>query len=185
MSYLAAIAAVLTIRLERPERVKPHANFTLREVLGGLHYLKHDRRIASIFGIVTFFGVVGMGYDAMIPAYTQRVVKAGVSGYSILLSCGGIGATLGAVFVASLGKQRRKDRWVSIGMLIFAVSLAGGGDDPDVAGFGRHKPGPAGGGGRLLCSARASVPSCSTPRRRRSSSSIRPIISAAGSWASG
>jgi MFS family permease len=125
LSYLAAIAAVLSIRLERPERIKPHANFTLREVLGGLDYLRHDRRIAFLFGIVMFFGVVGMGYDAMIPAYTQRVVKAGVSGYSILLSCGGIGATLGAVFVASMGQQRRKDRWVSIGMLIFAASLAG------------------------------------------------------------
>jgi MFS family permease len=125
LSYLAAIAAVLSIRLERPERAQPHANFTLREVLGGLHHLKHDRRILSIFAIVTFFGVVGMGYDAMIPAYTQRVVKAGVSGYSVLLSCSGIGATLGAMFVASLGKQRRKDRWVVIGMLIFAGFLAG------------------------------------------------------------
>src|SRR5262249_43782070 len=122
-SYVVAIAAVLSIRLERPERAHPHANFTLREVLGGLHHLRHDRRILAVFGIVTFFGLVGMGYDAMIPAYTQRVVKAGVSGYSVLLSCGGIGATFGAVFVASLGKQRRKDQWVIIGMLIFAGFL--------------------------------------------------------------
>lgn len=124
-SYIAAIAAVLTIRLERPERARPHAHFTLREVLGGLHYLKHDRRILAIFGIMAFFGVVGMGYDAMVPAYTRKVVKAGVSGYSVLLSCSGVGATLGAVFVASMGKQRRKDRWVLIGMLIFGGFLGG------------------------------------------------------------
>lgn len=125
LSYIAAIAAVLTIRLERPERAHPHANFTLREVMGGLHHLRHDRRILAVFGIVTYFGLVGMGYDAMIPAYTQRVVKAGVSGYSVLLSCSGIGATLGAIFVASLGKQRRKDRWIIVGMLIFAGFLVG------------------------------------------------------------
>jgi MFS family permease len=140
ISYLAAIAAVLSIRLERPERAQPHANFTLREVLGGLHYLKHDRRSLSVFLIVTFFGVVGMGYDAMIPAYTQRVVKAGVSGYSVLLSCGGIGATLGAVFVASLGKQRRKDRWVIIGMLIFAGFLGGAAMIPAWAGSSSASP---------------------------------------------
>jgi MFS family permease len=134
LSFLAAIAAVLSIRLERPKRVQPHANFTLREVLGGLHYLKHDRRISSVLAIVAFFGIVGMGYDAMIPAYTQRVVKAGVSGYSVLLSCGGIGATLGAVFVASLGRQRRKDRWVIIGMLIFAGFLGGAAMIPAWAG---------------------------------------------------
>jgi MFS family permease len=125
LSYVAAIAAVLSIRLERPERTQPHATFTAREVLGGLRYLKHDRRVLSIFLLVTFFGVVGMGYDAMVPAYTQRIVQAGVSGYSLLMSCGGIGATVGAVFVASLGRHGRRDRWVIFGMLIFAGFLAG------------------------------------------------------------
>ena len=149
LSYLAAIAAVLSIRLERPERAKPHANFTLREVLGGLHYLKHDRRISSIFVIVTFFGVVGMGYDAMIPAYTQRVVKAGVYGYSILLSCSGhrrdarrrLRRVAGqAAAQGSLGHHRDADLRRIPGR---------GGDDPDVAGLGRHEPRPAGGGGGL------------------------------------
>src|SRR5579885_1442537 len=64
VSFLAAIVAVLSIRLERPERTQPHANFTLREVLGGLRHLKHDRRIRAVLLLVTFFGVVGMGYDA-------------------------------------------------------------------------------------------------------------------------
>ena len=125
LSYVAAIAAVLSIRLERPERTRPHANFTFREVLGGLHYLKHDRRILSILLLVILFGVIGMGYDAMVPAYTRRIVKAGISGYSLLMACGGIGATLGAFFVASLGKHGRRDRWVIFGMLIFAFFLAG------------------------------------------------------------
>jgi MFS family permease len=125
LSYLAAIAAILSIRLDRPERSQPHARFTFREVLGGLYYVSHDRRLRSVFLVVTLFGVFGMGYDAMIPAYTQRIVKAGVSAYGLLMSCGGIGATLGAVFVASMGKQRRRDRWVNFGLLIFAGFLAG------------------------------------------------------------
>ena len=163
LSYVAAIVAVLSIRLERPERSHPHATFTLREVLGGLHYLKHDRRLLSVFLIVTFFGVVGMGYDAMTPAYTRRIAKAGVTGYSVLLSCGGIGATLGAVFVASLGKQRRKDQWAIMGMLIFAGFLA---QRPS------SRPGPArwvrtASGWewrRSVCSVRALAPSSSMPR---------------------
>jgi MFS family permease len=134
-SYLAAIVAVLTITLERPERTQPHANFTFREVLGGLHYLKHDRRTLAIFLLVTFFGVVGMGYDAMVPAYTQRIVRVGVSGYGVLMSCGGIGATLGAIFVASMRKHGRRDRWVIFGMLIFAGFLAGAALIPAWAGY--------------------------------------------------
>ncbi len=79
-------------------------------MLGGLHHLKEDRRLLAVFLLVTFFGLAGMGYDAMIPAYTQRIVKAGVSGYSVLMACGGIGATLGAIFVASMGKHGRRER---------------------------------------------------------------------------
>jgi MFS family permease len=124
ISYVAAIAALLSIRVERKARSQPHANFTLREVLGGLHYLKHDRRILAVFLLVTFFGVVGMGYDAMTPAYTRRVVHAGVTGYSVLLACGGVGATVGAVFVASLGSHRRKENWAILGLLIFGSFLA-------------------------------------------------------------
>ncbi len=120
---MAAIVALMSIRLERPDRTRPHANFTHREVLGGLHYLRDDRRLRSVFLLVASFGILGMGYDAMIPAYTRRIVNAGVGGYSLLLSFSGIGATCGAIFVASLAKQRRKDHWAIVGLLIFAGFL--------------------------------------------------------------
>jgi predicted MFS family arabinose efflux permease len=124
VSYLAAIAALLSIRLDRRPKAQPHANFTLGEVLGGLRYLRQDTRILALLLLVTFFGIVGMGYEAMVPAYTRRVVRAGVEGYSILLACGGIGATLGAFVVASLGARRRKERWATGGMIVFAAFLA-------------------------------------------------------------
>lgn len=137
ISYMAAIAALIAIRPERPEKARPHASFTLPEVLGGLHYLKEDRRLLAVFLLVTFFGIVGMGYDAMIPAYTRRVVGAGVGGYSILLACSGVGATLGAVFVAAIGRFGRRDRWVVIGLLIFAFFLAAAASAPSWTGIAR------------------------------------------------
>ena len=75
LSYVAAIAAILSIRL--PKRLRPmHAEgFEFKEILGGLSYLRTDRRISAQFTLVAFFGVVGMGYDAMIAAYAQRVVR--------------------------------------------------------------------------------------------------------------
>jgi MFS family permease len=125
LSYVAAIAALLSIRPERPALAKPRAASGLAEVLGGLRYVRTNTRILAFLLLATFFGIAGMGYDAMIPAYTRRVVRADVEGYSVLLACGGIGATLGAFVVASFAAQRRKDLWAVAGMIVFSGFLAG------------------------------------------------------------
>jgi MFS family permease len=124
-SYLAAIAAILSIRL--PERPRPLGReaFTIKEIMGGLSYLRTDRRIFAQFALVAFFGFVGMGYEAMVPAYARRVVDTGVYGYSVLLATSGIGATVGAFVVASLGGLLRKERLTIAGMVLFGACLAG------------------------------------------------------------
>ncbi len=124
VSFIAAIAAVLSIKLVHQPRPHHRESFSVGVVLGGLRYLRHDRRLFAQFALVAFFGVVGMGYEAMIPAYAARVVYTGVRGYSLLLACSGIGATLGALVVASLSGMRRKERLTLAGMAIFGVALA-------------------------------------------------------------
>ena len=124
-SYLAAIAAILSIRLPARPRPLGREAFTIKAITGGLSYLKTDRRIFAQFALVAFFGFVGMGYEAMVPAYARRVVETGVYGYSLLLATSGIGATVGAFVVASLGGLVRKERLTIAGMVIFGACLAG------------------------------------------------------------
>jgi MFS family permease len=125
VSFLAAIAALLSIRMPPRQHPVHHESFRFREILGGLGYLRSDRRMLAQFLLVTFFGIAGMGYEAMIPAYARRVVGTGVEGYSVLLACSGVGATVGAFAVASLSGLRRKDLLTIGGMLIFGATLAG------------------------------------------------------------
>ncbi len=124
VSFMAAIAAVLSIRLAPRPRPAHHEPIGLRVILGGLSYLRRDRKIFAQFALVAFFGVIAMGYEAMVPAYAARVVQTGVRGYSILLATSGVGATAGALMVASLGGLRRKERLTLVGMIIFGTSLA-------------------------------------------------------------
>jgi MFS family permease len=124
VSFVAAIAAVLSIR--QVPRPRPHhrESMGIGVILGGLRYVRQNRRLFAQFALVAFFGLVGMGYEAMIPAYAARVVQTGVRGYSMLLACGGIGATLGALIIASLGGLRHKERLTIAGMAIFGAALA-------------------------------------------------------------
>jgi MFS family permease len=121
-SYLAAIAAVLAIRL--PTRLSPQGGKGFGGVLGGFAYIGSDRKVTILFLLMAVFGIVGMGYDSMLPAYASRVVGTGVRGYSLLLASSGAGATIGALLVASLGWVDRKEQLVLAGLFIFAGSLA-------------------------------------------------------------
>jgi len=131
VSYLAAIVALLMIRA-RSQR-HHHEAKGLAEVLGGFAYLRRDRRARVLFLLMAFFGVVGMGYAALVPAYARVIVNTGPVGYSLLLACTGVGATFGALLVASLGGLRRKEMLVLGGMVVFATSLAAAGILPAAA----------------------------------------------------
>jgi MFS family permease len=130
VSFLAAIGTLLTIRAARKgQQPAPHSE-GVAEVFQGLAFLRSDRRVRSLYLLMAFFGVVGMGYVALVPAYARVVVHTETVGYSLLLSCGGVGATVGALVVASLGGLRRKEVLVLSGMALFGASLAAGGFFP-------------------------------------------------------
>lgn len=121
-SYLAAIASLLLIRL-RP-RMQHSSGKGAGDMLGGFAYLMHDRRVRSLFLLMTGFGLLGGGFSALGPSYAQRFIGTGTSGYSILLAMGGVGATLGALLVAWLGGVERRERVVLAGIGVFAASMA-------------------------------------------------------------
>jgi MFS family permease len=127
-SYLAAIAALLSIRT----RTRPtgHAAKSPGEILAGFRYLRVDTRVRSLFLLMSFFGVVGMGYMALVPAYATRVLRTDAIGFSILLASIGLGATCGALVIASVGGIRRRERIVLTGMIVFSAALGAAGFVP-------------------------------------------------------
>jgi predicted MFS family arabinose efflux permease len=127
ISFVAAIAAVLAIRtVSAPSRTSSPRPFTLREVLGGLEYLGRAPVIRNHYLLMAYFGIMGMGYEAMMPSFARKVVGTGVQGYGVILACAGAGATVGALGMASLGGIRRIDRIVIAGMMVFSISLGAG-----------------------------------------------------------
>ena len=130
-SYLAAIAALLSIRSR--DRLKSSAK--PGALLGGLAYLGRTPRVRGLFVLMAAFGVCGMGYSALMPAYAKLVVGTGAKGFSGLLAAGGFGATCGALAVASLGHRTRRERLIPAGLATFAAFLlAASAVPPAVAG---------------------------------------------------
>ncbi|WP_165073570.1 MFS transporter [Paludisphaera rhizosphaerae] len=123
VSYLAAIGSVLAIRTAARTRTPGGRGAAVNDVLAGLAYLKGEPRVSFHLALMGFFGLVGMGYEAMMPVFAQRIIGVDVGGYSVLLACGGAGATVGALTVARMGDGVRKERMIAFGMIWFSLFL--------------------------------------------------------------
>ncbi|WP_165245959.1 MFS transporter [Paludisphaera soli] len=123
VSYLAAIGTVLAIRIPTRAQSVSGRGAALGDLLAGLDYLRSERGLSGHLALMGFFGLMGMGYEAMTPVFARTVLGVGVGGYSLLLASGGAGATFGALMVARLGDGVRKERMVIYGMLCFSTFL--------------------------------------------------------------
>ncbi len=121
LTFLGALFAVLSIRI--PDPPKRTDSLKLSKVFEAVTYLGHDRRIAILFGLMTAFGVLGMGYNAMLSAFAREIIETDAIGYSILQSSGGVGAILGVIVVASLSRFIRRESLIVTGISVFAISL--------------------------------------------------------------
>jgi MFS family permease len=126
-SFLAAIAALMMIRPRPRPRVPEGERSGLSALLGGLAFVRRDRRVGLLYTLMILFGIIAMGYSALLPAYARVVVSTGAVGYSVLLASAGLGATAGALVVASVGGLRRKERLVLGGMATCALALGAAG----------------------------------------------------------
>jgi MFS family permease len=126
-SFAAAILAVLSIPIgKRPPSSRDggageggHSG-----IWQGFAYLGRDRVTGRIFLVLALFGVVGMGYSALIPSFARRTLGTEELGYSLLLGCTGIGATLGALLVAASARMEQRSRLIHRGIALFGLSLS-------------------------------------------------------------
>ena len=123
LSYLAVVMALVMIRVaESPSRTQGES--MQRRIVAGFSYVRSDKRVLGLFGIMAVVGIFGFSYMVLMPAFARDVFKRGPLGYGELLAFNGIGALVGALFVATVAKKvRKKRRLLLVGVLIFCVAI--------------------------------------------------------------
>ncbi len=123
LSYIAVIVGLLMIKLPRFEpRPSPGSAWSgFREVL---QFLGADRRLRTLVLLTATLSIFGFPYITMMPVFARNVLHRGAGGYGILTSSVGIGAMLGALGVAILGRRiAHKGRTMLLGGVSFGVLL--------------------------------------------------------------
>ena len=127
MGAMYAIAMVYTMGLPRV----PLYSFTRRvrgnglaDLVEGFRYLGRDRTIRMVLGVNFLIVTVSLPYTQLLPGFVAAVLHEGPFRLGILQSIQGVGALIGAVFVASAPSKGRGRLLLGTGALL-GVAIVG------------------------------------------------------------
>jgi MFS family permease len=101
VSYLAVIASLLVMKITpRMLRVTNDANI-LAQLREGWEYAVRFAPIRNILLLLALVSLVGMPYTVLMPVFANEVLHGGPSTLGLLMAASGVGALMGAMFLAA------------------------------------------------------------------------------------
>jgi MFS family permease len=105
LSFVAVIVALAAMRAEGLPG--PTQGTTVREdIAAGLRYAFHTPVVALTLSLLSTVGLFVMNHNVLVPLLARDVLHEGAHGFGLLMAAVGIGAIIGALAVAALGKGR-------------------------------------------------------------------------------
>ncbi|MCX7796049.1 MAG: MFS transporter [bacterium] len=123
ISFIPVIISLFLINGEFRIERREISNSLIEDLKLGLKYLGSNREVFLIIIMVAVNSVFGMPYTVFMPVFARDVFKVGARGLGFLMASVGIGALIGALFVASISKYRKKGRILFIGIFFFSAFL--------------------------------------------------------------
>ena len=123
VSYIAVIAGLLMMRVQRPAKLASAAS-PMSHIMEGFRFVRHTRPILAILLLLGLVSLVAMPYTVLMPIFADRILHGGARGLGILMGATGVGALLGALTLASRSGVRGLGKWVAISCGGFGFFLA-------------------------------------------------------------
>jgi len=130
ISYIAVIASLLAMKVNpamTAETIK--RKNILKELHDGWLYVSGSPPISKILILLAFVSLVGMPYTILMPVFAEKILGGGPNTLGFLMASTGIGALIGALFLASrktvLGLGRYIPRMAGlfgVGLIAFSFS---------------------------------------------------------------
>jgi len=122
LSFVAVIVSLLMMKLPAYVR-KEHPKNVFGELKEGLAYLKHTPSIAFVLMMLGLISLMVLPFNTLIAYYAKDVFKGTASTFGVIDSFIGLGAFLGAIFLASQKAGANLKKILFINTLVFGVGL--------------------------------------------------------------
>lgn len=122
LSFITVIASLLFMKF--PKFTKhSHPKKVFKEFKEGFVYLKNTPTIGAVILLLAFVSLFVLPYNTLLPVYAKVIFKGNASTFGYLNSCIGLGALIGAIFLASLKTGANLKKILLINLIIFGVAL--------------------------------------------------------------
>lgn len=126
VNALSFVALIVNLKLMQlpPWEAKADQQNIWEDIKEGFTYVRGSRRIMHIISISYVMAMFGAPFNRFVPIFATNTLHVGATGFGILMSAPGLGATLAALVLASVKNLRVGIRWICCAVLGFAASLA-------------------------------------------------------------
>jgi MFS family permease len=124
ISYIAVIISLLAMRVENRPR-PPRQNAILVEIREGWNYATHSVAIRSILLLLALISLVGMPYTVLMPIFAGQILHGGPHTLGFLMGASGIGALIGALWLAARRSVLGLGKVIAISAAVFGAGLIG------------------------------------------------------------
>jgi MFS family permease len=121
-SFLAVLISLLLMKLKPyvPSPVKKKVQSDLKE---GFIYLKNTPEIAMILLMLSFLSLLVLPYNTLLPVFAKVIFKGDAATYGYINSFIGLGAVIGAIFLASIKPEKSLKKVLFINTIVFGFCL--------------------------------------------------------------
>src|SRR5271169_81668 len=123
VSYIAVIAGLMLMRIERPANLAKEGS-PLQHILEGFAFARNTLPIRAILLLLGLVSFVGMPYTVLMPVFADKILHGGARGLGILMGATGVGALFGALTMAAKTVVKGLGRWLAIICAGLAISLS-------------------------------------------------------------
>jgi MFS family permease len=124
LSFVAVIVALLLMHLP-PVKLTPRRASALSDIKEGLRFTRSSRIIMTLIVGQGVLSVFGLSLMTLLPAWSSSILNGDAKTYGMLLSGRGIGALIGALMIAALGRYEIRGKLWTTGSLLMPVVMIG------------------------------------------------------------
>ena len=124
VSYIAVLGGLAAMRLPRRD-VVPGSGHLLARLAEGFAYARDFQPARALLIHLAAVALVGMPYVVLLPVFAEEVLGGGPSTLGVLMSAAGLGALIGALWLAARPTVRGLSAVIVVAGILFGVGLLG------------------------------------------------------------